>query len=974
MTLSVAAAGSALAIVTTALPGGIPNQTYNTALNATGGTSPYTWTLTSGTLPAGLSFATSTGVISGKPTVSGTASLTFSVADSSSPVQTKSVTLSLVVAPLALSITTTSLPGGTSGSSYSNLLQATGGTAPYAWTISSGSLPAGLTLGSTTGLISGTPTATGTSSFTVKVTDSGSPALTKTAKLSIAVAAAAPATLTVSTSSLPGATKGTTYSTSLQAGGGTTPYAWSVTAGSLPAGLTLTSATGVISGTPTATGTSSFTATVTDAGSPAQTQSVPLSIAVTSTAPPTLTMNDTLASGSVGTAYSNPMTASGGTPSYTWSITAGSLPAGLTLAATTGIISGTPTATGTSNFTATVTDSGSPAQTQSAATSIVIAAAAAAPGPGTTWFIRPDGGTRYSVNVPQGQCDGQADVAYPGTGTNQHCAFNDFRYLWDDDSGVVGLGAWIIAGGDTVVVRGCSALPTQMNAANPTCRIGWDINTGGGSSNQWCTNVGNYGCNNPPIPAGTATQHTRILGGCAYGTYTCSPVNTYPLTSNNLTQIFGGMGLTWTFNIGSTQYVDIEGIELTTHNGACTYGGSPGYPRSCNNNSPLDDYSQNGFQFNNASANITLQDVYVHGFNASGLYGPIGGQITLTRVFTGFNGFAGWNFQDNSDTPNASGSAITASYVTMMGNGCYEQYPIVNPQYPARACYDDVSGGFGDSWSGQDTNLDSFTCDHCVQMYNTKDGFIGPHAAIKTLIITNSTSIGNMGQQWKWGGQVNSTVLFQNNLTVGNCARMSELIPGAAQIFAQSSGLPGSYLSDFCRAAGDTMDILTQVGSTNNFYGNTVVMADSTGIDYNCGPAGGGATNCGSVANIWQDNNFLGYAPSFVYLAPGLWYVVPNSNINITSSYNNEFGIRNGDTCGTNNITCADPLLVNEPAAPWPGTQTDLDVFNPFVTGNSFQPSSGSPLVGAGTAVNGLTLDYNGKTRPNPPSIGAVEP
>jgi hypothetical protein len=590
-----------------------------------------------------------------------------------------------------------------------------------------------------------------------------------------------------------------------------------------------------------------------------------------------------------------------------------------------------------------------------------------------TWFVRPDGGTRFSSNMASGQCDGQADAAYPGKGTNQHCAFNDFRYMWDDNSGMVGQGAWIIAGGDTVVVRGCSALSTQMNSANPTCRIGWDINTGGGASNRWCTDIGNNSCYNPPIPAGTANQHTRILGACAYGAYSCNPVNTYPLASNNLAQIFGGMGLTFTFNLQNTQYVDIEGIEVTTHNGVCVSSGSPAYPKSCSRSAPVDDFADNGVIFNNKSSNILLQDVYIHGFNSSGLYGPIGGPIALTRVFSGFGGFAGWNFQDNNDTPNASGSSITASYVTMIGNGCYEQYPIKNAAFPAQACYDDVSGGFGDSWSGQDTTLDTFTCDHCVMMYNTKDGFIGPHAAIKTLAITNSTSIGNGGQQWKWGGQPNSTVLFQNNVTVGNCGRESLTIPGAAQNFALSTGLPGSYLSDICRAAGDVLSVLTQTGSVNHYYGNTFVIASPTGMDLNCGPAGGGASNCGSVVNEWKNNNFLGYTNPGQQ-APGLWFITPGSNIVVTSSNNNEFGIRNGDKCGVNNITCSDPLLVSEPVEPWPGTIADLDVFNPFVTGNSLHPTSGSPLIGAGTVISGLTVDFYNVAQPSPPTIGAVKP
>ena len=101
-------------------------------------------------------------------------------------------------------------------------------------------------------------------------------------------------------------------------------------------------------------------------------------------------------------------------------------------------------------------------------------------------------------------------------------------------------------------------------------------------------------------------------------------------------------------------------------------------------------------------------------------------------------------------TPDAPGSSITATHVIMEGNGCQEQYPLTNA-FPAMVCYDTNSGGFGDSWSGQNTTLDSFSCNDCQDLYNTKDGFIGPHTWISTLTITNSTSIGNMGQNWKWG-------------------------------------------------------------------------------------------------------------------------------------------------------------------------------------------------------------------------------
>ncbi len=372
VTLSLVAAGTPLAISSTSVPAGATGQIYNALLNATGGTGPYTWSITSGTLPAGLSLATSTGTISGTPTASGSTSLTFKVVDSSSPAQAKSITLTLVIAQ-ALVITTASLPSGTKGSAYSNTMAATGGTTPYSWSIGAGSLPAGLSLASTTGLISGTPNTKGTFGFTVTVTDAGNPAQAKSVAFSLVVA---PATLAITTSSLASGTQGTSYSNAVSATGGTTPYIWSISSGALPAGLSLASSTGLISGTPTAAGTFSFTATVADAGSPAQVKSVNLSIAVAAAALAITTSS--VPSSTQGTAYSNSLSASGGSTPYSWSITSGSLPAGLSLASSTGLISGTPTATGTSSFTATVADAGNPAQTKSANLSIVVAPAALA--------------------------------------------------------------------------------------------------------------------------------------------------------------------------------------------------------------------------------------------------------------------------------------------------------------------------------------------------------------------------------------------------------------------------------------------------------------------------------------------------------------------------------------------------------------------------------------------------------------------
>ena len=158
------------------------------------------------------------------------------------------VSPSVTVTVTSPTVTTSSLPNGVVGAPYpSTQLTASGGATPYTWSVTAGSLPTGLAPLSSTGVISGTPSATGTFQFTVQVKDSVGN--TNTAALAITVNAS----LQVTTSSVPtDVDAGVPYtSTTLTATGGTTPYTWTVSSGSLPTGLTLSSA-GVISGTPIA--------------------------------------------------------------------------------------------------------------------------------------------------------------------------------------------------------------------------------------------------------------------------------------------------------------------------------------------------------------------------------------------------------------------------------------------------------------------------------------------------------------------------------------------------------------------------------------------------------------------------------------------------------------------------------------------------------------------------------------------------
>ena len=366
------------------LPSGVVGGSYSQALNATGGTSPYSWSVSAGSLPGGLTLSPSSGTITGTPTTGGTFSFTVTVTDSNNVSASKSFSVS-IAALLAIS-TQPALPSGGVGTPYTQPLTAVGGTSPYAWLVSAGSLPAGLTLSPSSGTISGTPTSVGNFSFTIQVTDNNSVTVSKAFTLSIVSA------LTITTQpTLHGGAVNVGYSQSIVVVGGNAPYVWSITSGSLPAGLTLAPASGAITGTPTTAGNFTFTVQVVDAAS----VSVNKAFSIAVVAGLTITTAPVLPSDSVGVGYTVTLAAAGGSTPYTWTVSAGGLPGGLTLDAKSGSIFGTPTASGSFTFTVKVTDNASNTATKQF--SIAVAAGLTI----TTAPVLPNGaiGASYSQSL-----------------------------------------------------------------------------------------------------------------------------------------------------------------------------------------------------------------------------------------------------------------------------------------------------------------------------------------------------------------------------------------------------------------------------------------------------------------------------------------------------------------------------------------------------------------------------------------------
>jgi hypothetical protein len=489
---------------------------YSDTVSASGGTAPYSYAVTAGALPNGLSLA-SDGTLSGTPAEAGSFNFTITATDSSTGTGapfTGSLAFSMSVAPPTITLSPVDTADGQIGVAYSDTVSASGGTAPYGYTVTGGALPAGLSLNSSTGEISGTPTEAGSFNVTITATDD----LSFTGSQLYSFDITAP-TIVLAPASLADGVNGTPYNASISASGGTSTYSYAVTAGALPPGLSLAT-DGTLSGTPTSDGTFNFTVTATDSstgtGAPfTGSQAYSLTIAAV-----VITLSPTdIADGQIGVAYSDTVSASGGTAPYGYTVTGGALPAGLSLNSTTGEISGTPTEGGSFNVTITATDDQSFTGSQLysfdiTAPTIVLAPASLSNGQVAVAYnasISASGGTStYSYAVTAGALPAGLSLASDGTLSGTPTASGPFNFTVTATDSSTGSGPY---GGSrayslTIDPPTITFSPATLTAGTVGTAYSQSISASGGTAPY-----GSFQVASGALPAGLTLSSAGVVSG-----------------------------------------------------------------------------------------------------------------------------------------------------------------------------------------------------------------------------------------------------------------------------------------------------------------------------------------------------------------------------------------------------------------------------------------------------------------------------
>jgi hypothetical protein len=583
------------------------------------------------------------------------------------------------------------------------------------------------------------------------------------------------------------------------------------------------------------------------------------------------------------------------------------------------------------------------------------------------WYVRTDGSNATN-------CTGQTDAAYPGSGTGQACAYDHPFYLLAT-GGTVWNG---FAGGDTVIIEpGSYAMGCGPGA--PQAAI--DIFAGSCSTtyNQ-NAQLSVYG-----LPSGPDSTHPTTIEGKdePSGCHTQLMPELYALGAPGGMFNMGGFSATsWTNypNLG-TANIKFGCLNIDDHV-QYAYGGQY-------NNAPSLNIAigRNGIQGLLVS-NLILDNMWIHGLGATGCEcGPLNGGTITNSVFSG-NGQGGFDGTGGSYSNNEG--TITATNIIVSLNGVLEPYPssVSLPSGVTFASQIAAQNSTGmttfpydvPNTSSLDTESDgvdgmgfghtggTFIVSKAWVFGNTQDGIDTLYFDQQNAQVEESQvyAWGNSGNQLKGAGQF----YIWNNFAVGNCDYLS-------------TAIGSNYHGPYCRAGGAAMAIISTYETQSYVAFNTItgppVAASSQPIFVGCRSISGGAwANCTTsdpiIANVTFKNNIIlenGYsAIPYAWQGGGTMGTcsTPFCNPTIVDDHNDYWNTptsgcpyvtaaTGGVITSTNYLCQTDPLLLNETLGP---------TFEANLT-------SGSPVIGAGTPYMGITTDFFGASRPNPPAIGGVE-
>jgi hypothetical protein len=525
---------------------------------------------------------------------------------------------------------------------------------------------------------------------------------------------------------------------------------------------------------------------------------------------------------------------------------------------------------------------------------------------GGTFYIRTDGGS-YE------QCTGLADAPYPGSGTDQPCAWDHpFRVLPPSSE------AALIQGGDTLII------------ASGSYMMGY-----GAPGAEGCEYEGSYECKMAPVPSGPDAQHpTRILGagwetGCA-----------------DAPELWG-TGRPWlVVNLTDSSNVEVACLEITDHSSCIEDHLFPtgGSPFTCERDSPpYGDWAAIGL-YAEDSSNVLLKDLNIHGLANTGVLAGRLTDWTVENVRVAGNGLAGWNSDLVGDGSNSENhGTFIFRHWTVEWNGCGETYP----EEEHSGCWGQEAGGYGDGAGFGGTTGGHYIIEDSAFLHNTSDGLdmLYLRLAGAKVEIRRTIAAGNDGNQIKITA---SEALIENSIIISNCGFFHDM--------------PSWNNDDDCRAGGTAVLFALQPGAQIRVVNTTIsgeggcLATAECALDQNCN---------GSEQIVMRNILFQGQK---VFYNPDedtcfAWYDDESSPPMPADPFVVDHSLITGVRFG--NVT------------PCPGASNLCDVLSGLanIDIDSFDATleAGSPAIDAGNPDGAPAEDFTGRARGGRPDIGAYE-